>query len=61
MTGKNQTPYWIPCPICKKQTEIKVYEDTVALNFPVCCSHCGGETLVDIVQLRMVSKSVGAE
>ena len=27
MGNKQQTPHWIPCPICNKKTEIKIYKD----------------------------------
>lgn len=34
MKKKQQTPYWFPCPICKKKTDVKVHEDTTRLYFP---------------------------
>ena len=26
---------WLPCPKCGARTKIKIYEDTVLLNFPL--------------------------
>ena len=34
MTSKEQKEYWIPCPVCKELSDVKVYEDTVLLKFP---------------------------
>lgn len=34
MNNKNRTPHWIPCPVCKEKTDVKVYEDTVFFEFP---------------------------
>ena len=54
MNNENRTPHWIPCPACKGKTDIKNYEDTSLFNFPLCCTHCGRETLINVFQLRMV-------
>ena len=27
--------FWVRCPSCGNKTRIKVYEDTVLLNFPL--------------------------
>lgn len=54
MSNENRTPHWIPCPACNKKTDVKIYEDTVLLKFPLCCPKCGKETLIDVVKLRMV-------
>lgn len=54
MNHENKTPHWIPCPICKEKTDVKIYEDTVLLKFPLCCPKCGRETRIDVVKLRMV-------
>ena len=44
---------WVHCPICRGKTRIKVYRDSVLLNFPLYCPVCRRETRVSIVQLRM--------
>lgn len=54
MNNENPTPHWIPCPICKEKTDIKIYNDTSLFNFPLCCAHCGRETLINVFQLKMV-------
>ena len=53
MKSEQQTPHWIPCPICNKKTDVKVYADTVLLKFPLLCPKCGRETTIDVVKLRM--------
>lgn len=45
---------WVRCPACGNKTRIKVYEDTVLLNFPLYCPKCKAETKVNIVKLKMV-------
>ncbi|MBR3279441.1 MAG: cysteine-rich KTR domain-containing protein [Lachnospiraceae bacterium] len=45
---------WIRCPHCKSKTRIKVYTDTVLLNFPLYCPKCKRETKVNIAKLKMV-------
>lgn len=53
MKTEQQTPNWLPCPICKEKTDVKVYEDTVLFNFPLHCPHCKQETRIDMMQLKM--------
>ena len=45
---------WAYCPNCGAKTKVGVYFDTVMLNFPLYCSKCKTETLVDVVQFKMV-------
>lgn len=45
---------WVRCPHCDGKTRIKVYEETVILNFPLFCRKCQKETVVNIVKLKMV-------
>ena len=54
MNNENRTPHWIPCPACNEKTDVKIYEDTVLVKFPLCCPKCGRETLIDVVKLRLV-------
>ena len=51
MNGKKR--YFIKCPLCHKSTSIKIYKDTVLLNFPILCSHCDTESIVNVVSLKM--------
>lgn len=46
---------WIHCPNCGGKTRTKVYEYTVLIRFPLYCPKCKIETLVDVVQLKMVT------
>ena len=45
---------WVNCPVCEGRTRIKVYSDTVLLNFPLFCPKCKNETIISIVKLKMV-------
>nr|WP_325240078.1 cysteine-rich KTR domain-containing protein [uncultured Oscillibacter sp.] len=45
---------WVPCPICGGRTQIRVYPDTVLINFPLYCRKCRKETRINVVQLKMV-------
>ena len=54
MNNENRTPHWIPCPACNEKTDVKIYEDTVLVKFPIHCPKCGKETRIDVVKLRMV-------
>lgn len=45
---------WVCCPVCGKRTKTKVYEDTVMVKFPLFCPKCGQETLIDVVQFKLV-------
>ena len=51
---KTGSSRWIRCPFCEHQTQIKVYPETVLLNFPLHCMECGREAKVNVVQLKMV-------
>ena len=53
METEQQAPHWIPCPICKEKTDVKIYADTTLLNFPLYCPHCKQETLIHVVQFKM--------
>lgn len=53
MKDNQQTPHWIPCPICNEKTDVKVYADTALFNFPLSCPHCHQETRIHVFQLKM--------
>lgn len=53
MNNNKRTPHWIPCPVCKEKTDVKIYEDTVLLKFPLFCPKCNQETIVNVIQLKM--------
>lgn len=50
----NELSRWIHCPICNGKTRIKVYEETIILNFPLFCPKCKKESNISIVKLKMV-------
>ena len=50
-----QTPHWIPRPVCNEKTDVKIYADTVLLNYPLLCPHCQKETIINVFQLKMES------
>ena len=45
---------WICCPQCRKKTRTKVFEDTVLINFPLFCHWCKRETVINVVNLKLV-------
>lgn len=53
MKTEQQTPHWIPCPVCNEKTDVKIYADTALFNFPLQCPHCHNETLINVFQLKM--------
>ena len=46
--------YLIHCPVCNSETPVKVFEDTVLVNFPLQCPQCKKETVINVVKLKMV-------
>ena len=54
MKTEQQKPYWLPCPICHEKTDVKIHQDTTLLYVPLQCPHCKQETLIHVVQLKMV-------
>ena len=45
---------WVSCPICDSKTRVKLYEDTVLINFPLFCPWCKKETVINVIKLKMV-------
>lgn len=45
---------WIRCPKCGGKTRTKENKDTVLLKFPLFCPQCKQETIVSVVQLKMI-------
>ena len=54
MNCKERKSYLLPCPVCHEKTDVKIHEDTTLLYFPLQCPHCKQETLIHVVQLKMV-------
>lgn len=42
---------WVLCPICENKTRDKIRPDTIIKNFPLFCSKCKNESLIDVKQL----------
>lgn len=42
---------WLLCPVCGRKTHNKIREDTELKNFPLYCSKCRQETVIDVKQL----------
>ena len=47
-------PLIVRCPVCNGETGVKVFEDTVLLNFPLTCPCCRRETIINVVKLKLV-------
>ena len=45
---------WLPCPRCGAKSKIKIYEDTVLLNFPLYCNKCKQETKLGVIKFKIV-------
>lgn len=45
---------WLPCPKCGARTRIKIYEDTVLLNFPLYCTKCKEEFIVGVLKETLI-------
>ena len=45
--------HWLVCPLCGGKTRVKIFKDTVLLNFPLFCPHCKKETIVGVLKLKM--------
>lgn len=56
MNITQQEARFIPCPVCQKRTDVKVYADTVLLNFVLSCPHCKAESIINVIQFKMTTK-----
>ena len=45
---------WLPCPKCRARSKIKIYEDTVLLNFALYCNKCKQETKLGVIKFKIV-------
>lgn len=44
---------WICCPVCGDKTRDRIREDTVLLNYPLYCSKCKQESLIEVKDLHI--------
>ncbi|MDD2992132.1 MAG: cysteine-rich KTR domain-containing protein [Pygmaiobacter sp.] len=49
----NKDGRYIRCPECGEKTDVKVYEDTTLLHFPLVCPHCKKEFIINVIQFKM--------
>jgi len=54
MSDEKRELFWVHCPKCGGKTRLKIYENTVLLNFPLYCPSCKRELEVSVIQLKMV-------
>ena len=45
---------WILCPICKNKTRVRIQKDTIMKKFPLFCSKCRQETLIDVKDMQVI-------
>jgi len=50
---ENNSALFLRCPLCGGVTNIKVYPETVLLNFSLYCPECKRETNVNVAQQKM--------
>ena len=42
------------CPYCKTYTSIQVLRQTMLLNFPLACTICGKQTIISLVDGKIL-------
>jgi DNA invertase Pin-like site-specific DNA recombinase len=45
---------WLLCPVCGNKTRLKIRGDTELKNFPIYCSKCKQETLIELTNLQVI-------
>ena len=46
--------HFLRCPNCGKESTVKVCDNTVLLNFPFSCPHCGASIFINYVESTAV-------
>ncbi len=49
----NKETTWVHCPVCGNKTRIQIRADTELKNFPLYCSKCKQESLIDAKDLQI--------
>jgi len=44
---------WIYCPVCRNKARLQIQADTELKNFPLYCSKCKRESLIDAKDLQV--------
>ena len=52
--NEDNSAYWLCCPICGKKTKSRIYKDTVLLKYPLYCTKCRREIIINVVKLKTV-------
>ena len=45
---------WIYCPVCSNKTRIQICEETLVKCFPLFCTKCKKETLINVEESHIV-------
>ncbi|MDO4989615.1 MAG: cysteine-rich KTR domain-containing protein [Eubacteriales bacterium] len=53
----DREPAWVKCPVCRGKTRIRIFPDTVLINFPLYCPCCKKETVVTIINQQLTRSS----
>ena len=44
---------WILCPVCGNKTRLQLRADTELKNFPLYCTKCSRESLIEVKNLKI--------
>ena len=44
---------WVLCPVCQSKTRLKLLPDTVLQHYPLFCSKCQNEVLINARDLEI--------
>ena len=44
---------WIKCPVCGKNTRVKLMDDTELKHFPLFCRKCSTECIINVKQFKI--------
>lgn len=45
---------WILCPIYGNKTRVRIRKDTELKNFPLYCTKCSRESLIEVKNLKII-------
>lgn len=49
---------WVLCPVCRSKTRSRIREDTVLKNYPLYCTKCKQETVIDVKNMVVTIKEI---
>jgi len=44
---------WVHCPVCGNKTRVKIRKNTILNNFPLYCTKCKQESLINVESLEI--------